>query len=281
MPGFRQKTMVGLVVYIVLALKYCMVSMSLSMVESPNSTMAQEDVFSTLVVKLLKSKVHIERLKGSQLVKNCSVRCTRINKNEEQMASIKTCNVTCIPDSPEQNLIVDLNLKRKIAEKIKKPKKAPPRTKPTRHSTRLHPDTPRHPIDLNVRRKIGEKKKKPKKEKWIIEYKEETSEEVVSSIKEEIIIDDMEIVKEECLEEYEEEQELPIIITHTESLEEGYSGIMLGNVQGNYQGEWDINEYEYLDNLEQLHEYITGTGRPSRENKLPTKYNDFIMCGYE
>ena len=280
MPGFRQKTMVGLV-YIVLALKYCMVSMSLSMVESPNSTMAQEDVFSTLVVKLLKSKVHIERLKGSQLVKNCSVRCTRINKNEEQMASIKTCNVTCIPDSPEQNLIVDLNLKRKIAEKIKKPKKAPPRTKPTRHSTRLHPDTPRHPIDLNVRRKIGEKKKKPKKEKWIIEYKEETSEEVVSSIKEEIIIDDMEIVKEECLEEYEEEQELPIIITHTESLEEGYSGIMLGNVQGNYQGEWDINEYEYLDNLEQLHEYITGTGRPSRENKLPTKYNDFIMCGYE
>ena len=146
-----------------------MVSMSLSMVESPNSTMAQEDVFSTLVVKLLKSKVHIERLKGSQLVKNCSVRCTRINKNEEQMASIKTCNVTCIPASPEQNLIVDLKLKRKIAEKLKKPKKAPPRKKPTRHSTRLHPDTPRHPIDLNVRRKIGEKKKKPKKEKWIIE----------------------------------------------------------------------------------------------------------------
>ena len=206
------------------------------------------DVISTLVVKMLKSYVHIQRLKLPKLVKHCKVRCKRINKNEEQLASIKTVQLMCIPDGSEQNLIVDKNVKRKIVKKIKKPKKAPPRNKPNRH--------------------IEE-------------------EEFMSSIKEEIIIEDMPIVKEEYIEEYnwlhEEEEELQILITSTESLSEGFSGWVLSNVQGNYQGEyevnqeWEVSQYKYLNNLEQLQKYITSTGRPSREHKLPTKYNNFIM----
>ena len=67
--------------------------------------------------------------------------------------------------------------------------------------------------------------------------------------------------------------------SHEDSLMETYTGFVIGNVKSNYQGEWMVDEYTYLDNVEQIKslKLDTGAGRPSREKKMPSKYNDFIM----